>query len=327
MRNIVDIFATLGERLRTFGTTAEDCALMEQAMEQNPWFTREDILHALTAISEDMLQRDKLEAWLSHYTPTAVPKDVAIIMAGNIPLVGFNDLLCVVASGHRCHVKPSSKDRVLMRFVIDHLRTIAGDIAIYDYDSGKNYDMAIATGGEEANRYFRDHFANTRTLLRSSRHSLALLDGTESLEELTALTRDITLYSGLGCRSVSMLLVPKGWSAQLPTAYAANAKLRNNIATMRAMLTMQRRAFIDCQGFLGIYGETFPTTLAAVTIREYATLDEATSWISTNREHIQCVVSHLPIEGCVAFGHAQRPTLWDYADGIDTMKFLVIAAH
>lgn len=323
MRNIVDIFVALGERLRHFGTTAEDIALMERAMEQNPWFTAEDILHAIGAICDDMLERERLSMWLSHYTPVAEPKDVAIIMAGNIPLVGFNDLLCVVASGHRCHVKPSSKDRVLMHFVIDELRAIDDTIQIFDYQSDREYDMAIATGGDDANRYFEEHFATTRRLLRASRHSLALLDGSENAEELTALTRDITQYSGLGCRSVSMLFVPKGWSATLlPHTSAINRKLRNNIGSMRAMLTMQRRQFIDCGGYLAIYGDSFPTTLAAVTIREYDSLAEATRWIAEHREHIQCVVSHTPLAGVVPFGHAQRPTLWDYADGVDTMKFL-----
>ena len=320
MRGMVDIFATLGERLRSFGTTAEDCALMERAIEQNPWFTVEEIRHAVKAISEDMLQRDKLEEWLSYYAPISEPKDVAVIMAGNIPLVGFFDLLCVVASGHRLHLKPSSKDSILMRFVVDELRKIDSDRQIFDYKSDNEYDMAIATGGDDANRYFEEHFATTRRLLRGSRHSVALLDGTESEAELLALSEDITLYSGLGCRSVSMLLVPKGSNTRLPHTSAKNAKLNNNIRSMRAMLTMQQRPFVDCGGYLGIYGTSFPTTLAAVTLHEYTTIDDARLWIEEHRDDIQCVVSHA--EGYIPFGNAQRPTLWDYADGVDTMAFL-----
>lgn len=320
MRDMVDMFASLGERLHNFGTTAEDCALMAHAIEHNPWFTTEDILHAMRAISENMLQRDKLTAWLSHYAPIGEPKDVAVIMAGNIPLVGFFDLLCVVASGHRLHLKPSSKDSILMRFVVEELRKIDSKVQIFDYKSDGKYDMAIATGGDDANRYFEEHFADTRRLLRGSRHSVALLDGTESEAELLALSKDITLYSGLGCRSVAMLLVPKGWSATLPPSTARNTKLNNNIRAMRAMLTMQQRPFVDCGAFLAIPGDTFPTSLAAVTLREYTTIDDAREWIEEHSSDIQCVVSH--VKDHIPFGCAQRPTLWDYADGIDTMAFL-----
>lgn len=319
---MVDIFATLGERLHDFGTTAKDCALMAHAIEQNPWFTEEDICYAIRAISEDMLQRDKLAEWLKHYKPIIEPKDVAVIMAGNIPLVGFFDLLCVVASGHKLHIKPSSKDSILMSFVVEELRKIYADIQIFDYKSDSRYDMAIATGGDEANRYFEEHFATTRHLLRGSRHSVAILDGTESDAELLALSQDITRYSGLGCRSVSMLLVPRGWRGTLPHTPAINAKLNNNIRTMRAMLTMQQRTFIDCGGFLALHGEAFPTSLAMVTLREYDSLCEAQQWLVEHAQELQCVVSHCDIEGCVALGTAQRPSLWDYADGVDTMAFL-----
>lgn len=323
MRDSIEIFATLGERLKDFGTTDEHREIVSLAIADNPWFTKEDIHRAIEAIREDMLQRDKLTAWLAQYTPTATPCDVAIIMAGNIPLVGFFDLLCVVASGHRCHIKPSSKDKHLMQYVVGQLRDIDSTIPIYDYSADKEYDMAIATGGDDANRYFREHFAKTRTLLRGSRHSVAILDGTESHAEMIALAHDITAYSGLGCRSISMIFTPQGWQQQLQSLPAANRKLANNIAMQRALLTMQQSAFVDCDGYLAVRGDDFPTTLATVTIREYDTLSEATAWLKENVDRVQCVTSHCDIEGCVPLGNAQRPTLWDYADGIDTMKFLL----
>lgn len=322
MKSFVDIFATLGERLRHFGTRAEDRAVIASAIADNPWFTERDIHHAVESICEDMLQRDRLSAWLAHYTPITEPCDVAVIMAGNIPLVGFFDLLCVVASGHRCHVKPSSKDKVLMHHVIDELRKIDNNIAIYDYNPDTEYDMAIATGGDDANRYFREHFATTHTLLRGSRHSVALLDGAESCKELRGLAHDITAYSGLGCRSISMILIPEGWQGELCRASAVNDKLNNIIRTQRAMLTMQQRSYIDCGGYLAIQGNDFPTTLATVTLREYTTMAEARGWIAENSERIQCVATHCAIENSIPLGQSQRPTLWDYADGIDTMLFL-----
>ena len=319
MKHIVDIFSALGERLTRFGSDDESNRIIDEAIAANGWFTRTDILRAVEAIRTEMLDREKLAAWLSHYTKTVEPKRVAVIMAGNIPLVGFFDLLCVVAAGHECHVKPSSKDSVLMRYIVEQLRDIEPSIAIYDYSADATYDMAIATGGDDANAYFRDHFAGTRTLLRGSRHSVAVLNGNESAEELQALHNDITAYSGLGCRSVSMLFVPRGYVPDFKRGEAANAKLRRNIQAMRATLTIEGAEFWDAGAFIMRRGEDFAQSLAVVTLREYADIEEVKKWIETNAEHIQCVVSHSDIP----FGRAQYPALTDYADGVDTMRFLL----
>ena len=319
MKHIVDIFSALGERLTRFGGDDASNRIIDEAIAANGWFTRVDILRAVEAIRSEMLDREKLTAWLSHYTKAVEPKRVAVIMAGNIPLVGFFDLLCVVAAGHECHVKPSSKDSVLMRYVVEQLRDIEPSIAIYDYSADATYDMAIATGGDDANAYFREHFAGTRTLLRGSRHSVAVLNGNESAEELQALHNDITAYSGLGCRSVSMLFVPRGYVPDFKRGVAENAKLRRNIQAMRAMLTIEGAEFWDAGAFIMRRGEDFAQSLAVVTLREYSDIEEVKKWIEENKEHIQCVVSRTDIP----FGRAQYPALTDYADGVDTMRFLL----
>lgn len=319
MKHIVDIFSALGERLTRFGGDDASNRIIDEAIAANGWFTRADILHAVEAIRSEMLDREKLAAWLSHYTKAVEPKRVAVIMAGNIPLVGFFDLLCVVAAGHECHLKPSSKDSVLMRYVIEQLRDIEPSIAIYDYSADATYDMAIATGGDDANAYFREHFAGTRTLLRCSRHSVAVLNGDESAEELQALHNDITAYSGLGCRSVSMLFVPRGYIPDFKRGEAENAKLRRNIQAMRATLTIEGVEFWDAGAFIMRRGEDFAQSLAVVTLREYLDIEEVSEWIEENTEHIQCVVSRSDIP----FGRAQYPALTDYADGVDTMRFLL----
>ena len=319
MKDIVDIFVALGERLARFGGDDASNRIIDEAIAANGWFTRTDILRAVEAIRTEMLDREKLAAWLSHYTKAVEPKRVAVIMAGNIPLVGFFDLLCVVAAGHECHVKPSSKDSVLMRYVVEQLRDIEPSIAIYDYSADATYDMAIATGGDDANAYFRDHFAGTRTLLRGSRHSVAVLNGNESAEELQALHNDITAYSGLGCRSVSMLFVPRGYVPDFKRGVAENAKLRRNIQAMRATLTIEGAEFWDAGAFIMRRGEDFAQSLAVVTLREYSDIEEVKKWIEENAEHIQCVVSRSDIP----FGRAQYPALMDYADGVDTMRFLL----
>ena len=319
MKHIVDIFSALGERLTRFGGDDASNRIINEAIAANGWFTRADILRAVEAIRSEMLDREKLTNWLCNYAKAIEPKRVAVIMAGNIPLVGFFDLLCVVAAGYECHVKPSSKDSVLMRYVVEQLRDIEPSIAIYDYSADATYDMAIATGGDDANAYFREHFAGTRTLLRGSRHSVAVLNGNESAEELQALHNDITAYSGLGCRSVSMLFVPRGYVPDFKRGEAENVKLRRNIQAMRATLTIEGAEFWDAGAFIMRRGEDFAQSLAVVTLREYSDIEEVKEWIETNAEHIQCVVSRTDIP----FGRAQYPALMDYADGVDTMCFLL----
>ena len=323
MKHIVDIFSALGEQLTRFGGDENSNRIIEEAIAANGWFTRVDILRAVEAIRVEMLDRAKLESWLNNYTKSAQPKRVAVIMAGNIPLVGFFDLLCVLAAGHECHLKPSSKDSVLMRYIVEQLRDIDPNIAIYNYSADAAYDMAIATGGDDANAYFREHFTGTRTLLRGSRHSVAVLNGKESAEELRALYNDISAYSGLGCRSVSMLFVPQGYIPAFECGVAENAKLKRNVQAMRATLTIEGAEFWDAGAFIMRRGEDFAQSLAVVTIREYAYIENVKAWLNSNVEHIQCVVSNLGIEGSQPLGRAQYPALMDYADGVDTMRFLL----
>ena len=323
MKHIVDIFTALGERLNNFGSDERSNHIIEDAIAGNGWFTRSDILRAVGAIRSEMLERKALTEWFNHYTPTTHSKHVAVIMAGNIPLVGFFDLLCVLAAGHECHLKPSSKDRVLMNYIVEQLRDIEPSIAIYDYSADATYDMAIATGGDDANAYFREHFATTRTLLRGSRHSVAVLNGKESPEELYALYNDITAYSGLGCRSVSMLFVPQGYVPCFERGVAENVKLRRNIQAMRATLTIEDEEFYDAGAFIMRRGEDFAQSLAVVTLREYTDIEEVKTWLKGNAEHIQCVVSNIGIEDAQPLGRAQYPALMDYADGVDTMRFLL----
>ena len=323
MKHIEEIFVALGERLANFGDDEHSNCIIEDAIAANGWFTRADILRAVDAIRSEMLNREVLSKWLNNYTATVEPKRVAVIMAGNIPLVGFFDLLCVLAAGHECHLKPSSKDSVLMRYVVEQLRDIDKDIAIFDYSADDTYNMAIATGGDDANLYFREHFAGTRTLLRGSRHSIGVLNGAESAEELRALYNDITAYSGLGCRSVSMLFVPRGYVPNFERSVAENIKLRRNVQAMRATLTIEGAEFYDSGAFIMRRGEDFAQSLAVVTLKEYADIADVKAWIKTNAEYIQCVVSNCGIEGSQPLGRAQYPALMDYADGVDTMRFLL----
>ena len=322
MLDMVGILSTLGARLSDFGHTPTSQRIIDEAVAQNGWFTPTEITTAVEAIRATMLKEEALQEWLSRYRICTTPKRVAIIMAGNIPLVGFFDLLCTLCSGHTAYVKPSSKDRVMTDYVIDLLKEIEPTVPIYAYAPTEQYDLAIATGSDEANDYFRRHFATTRALLRGSRHSVALLDGTETEAELQGLMRDITLYSGSGCRSVSLIFAPRGTEIEIPRTAPTNPKLGNNLRSRRALYTIQKRPFDDYLAFLLVEGKEFPTSLAEVALYRYDDIAEVEHWLDAQHDDIQCVVSHLPLPNAIPFGQAQYPTLRDYADGVDTMLFL-----
>lgn len=322
MIDMVGILSTLGQRLTDFGHTPTSQRVISEAVAQNGWFTPTEITTAVEAIRATMLKEEALREWLSRYRICTTPKRVAIIMAGNIPLVGFFDLLCTLCSGHTAYVKPSSKDRILMEYIVAQLKEIEPTVPIYTYAPTEQYDLAIATGSDEANDYFRRHFATTRALLRGSRHSVALLDGTETVEELQGLMRDITLYSGSGCRSVSLIFAPRGTEIELPHTAPTNPKLGNNLRSRRALYTIQKRPFDDYHAFLLVEGKEFPTSLAEVALYRYDDIAEVERWLDAQHDDIQCVVSHLPLPNAIPFGQAQYPTLRDYADGVDTMLFL-----
>ena len=328
MKSWVEIFGALGSRLSEFGDDDASREVVAQAMAENEWFSEDDIRYAVEAICCEMLDAEKLSKWLSFY-PSAgscEAKRVAIIMAGNIPLVGFFDLMCVLASGNIPYVKPSSKDRVLEEYVEQLLREIEPELRIERYAENAQYDAVIATGGESANLYFRTTFAGVSSLLRGSRHSVAVLSGKKSERDMTLLADDIFVHSGLGCRNVSLVFVPRGYELHLPSRKMCKA-YHNNYRQCRALLTMQGVEFDDLGEAVVVKQPKaeFPRFLSQINIVEYDDLRDVRAWLVENDESLQCVVSD--IEGlhsrCVAFGRAQSPTLFDYADERDTMQFLL----
>lgn len=326
MKSTIQIFSELGVRLAEFGSDEVSRSVIARAVAENEWFSVEDICFAVEALRSEMLDGDKIAQWLSHYPSVGLhaPRRVAVIMAGNIPLVGFFDLMCVIASGNIPCVKPSSKDRVLEEYIEHLLCDIEPELRIERYSENEEYDAIIATGGDSANIYFQNAFEGVPCLLRGSRHSVAVLSGKETKEDILHLADDIFRYSGLGCRNVSLLFVPKGYRLSLPMREMGRA-YRNNYLQCRALLTMQTKKFLDLGSALVVEsGAEFPRFLSQVNVAEYYDLEEVRGWLAESDEVLQCVVSH--IEGLhsreVAFGRAQLPTLFDYADERDTMRFL-----
>lgn len=323
MKTAVDIFTRLGERLAAFGADEVSKKAIEQAQHENGWFTPDDMKYSVEAIREEMLDAGKLQTWLSRYDCSrSRHADVAIIMAGNIPLVGFYDLLCVIAAGHKARVKPSNKDRVLMTYIIELLRDIEPEIPVFDYDRG-HVDAVIATGSDNANRYFKAEYAGIPSLLRGNRHSVAVLSGHETAKQIEGLKSDIFRYSGLGCRNVSLIFVPRGYDFRLPEA-EASAKYRNNYLQNRAVLTMTGRTFEDHGSCVTVESDEFPTALSQINIVRYDNIGEVEEWLHRHDDELQCVVSEtIGHSRRVDFGRAQRPCLDDCPDDKDVMEFLL----
>lgn len=326
MKSTIQIFTELGVRLAEFGSDERSRSVIARAVAENEWFSVEDIRYAIEAVRVQMLDADKIAKWLACYPAigSRATKRVAVIMAGNIPLVGFFDLMCVIAAGYIPCVKPSSKDCVLEGYIEQLLLEIEPSLCIEKYVEGADYDAAIATGGDSANLYFSTAFEGIPCLLRGSRHSVAVLSGKESKEEIMRLADDIFIHSGLGCRNVSLVFVPKDHKLSLPMHKMSRA-YHNNYLQCRALLTMRSAKFEDLgEALLVRSGAEFPRFLSQINMVEYSELKEVERWLSENDERLQCVVSN--VEGlhsrCVPLGCAQLPTLLDYADERDTMQFL-----
>lgn len=298
--------------------------VIAQAVAENPWFTPASIRVSVEAICDEMLRCELLEAWLTPYAvPVANPRNVLIIMAGNLPLVGFFDLLCVLASGHRAWVKPSSKDRVLMNFVLDELRAIDPHLPAESYDGESFPDAVIATGSDNTNRYFRAQYQAIPTLLRGSRQSVAVLSGAETAEELRGLAEDIWLHSGLGCRNVSMVWLPEGMQMPRLQPCELHPKFRNNYLQTKAMCEMEGQPFIDLGGAVALQQSHFPHALSELSYAFYRSIDEVETWLDAHDRALQCVVSRVVTHPRrVDFGRAQHPALTDYPDAVNVVAFL-----
>ena len=318
----IDIFVELGRRLRGFGKDEYSTRVLADAIAENEWFSAEDIHHAIDAICEEYLNREKLEQWCAHYPAPSQSCNVAIIMAGNIPLVGFFDLMCAVICGYNTHIKPSSKDKILTQYIIDTLRDISDKVHIFDYNPDTDYDMVIATGGSEVAHFFQRRYATTPALIRGSRHSVAVLTGDETEQELQGLQMDIFRYNGLGCRNVSLIFLPQGKEIILCPP-KMNPMYHGNYLHCKAMRTMMGQPFLDFGECIAVEEKAFSENISQINYCYYDSIEEVTAWLQEHDKDLQCIVSHAtnhPRE--VAFGRAQYPTLWDYADGVDVMRFL-----
>lgn len=332
INSIVDTFSALGKRL-----AAPDEALMEvieTERQHNAWFTPESVLQAVKANGR-MLKSNDLAQWLGAYTlGEANNKKIGLVLAGNIPLVGFHDVLCVLASGNTALIKASSQDARLIKYVLGLLVEIDGSYAdrFSFVERLVDFDAIIATGSNNTSRYFEYYFGKVPNIIRKNRNSIALLTGNESTEELHALGHDIFDYYGLGCRNVSKVLVPEGYNF-VPFFEAIedfnpiinHHKYNNNYDYNKSIYLVNRDEHLD-NGFLLLkQDERLVSPLAVLFYDTYSDLQSAQTLLQEQSAQLQCIVSTAPLQTqnqVVGFGQSQHPQLWDYADNVDTMEFL-----
>jgi hypothetical protein len=308
-------------------------AVLDVVKLKNGWFTQENLLFAISNW-EKLLTYKALQDWGSHYSISEKgPKDIAIIMAGNIPLVGFHDLLSVLLTGNRALVKLSSSDSDLMPFLIKRLVEFEPEFKGYvHFTEGllKGYDAVIATGSDNTARYFEYYFGHKPNIIRKNRNSVAILTGTETDEDLKSLGEDIFRYFGLGCRSVSKVFVPMGYDfdrfykAMSSFEYLKDHhKYHNNYDYNKAVYLMSEFPFLD-NGFLILKEDhNYASPIATVHYESYDSKGSLSSKLKSDADSIQCLVAKGFDEQEIPFGLTQLPSLRDYADGVDTVEFLL----
>ena len=303
--------------------------VIKKAQSNNSWFTDENIKINLTYWSKKLIKTN-LNQWLSKYNlKDTSRKNIAIIMAGNIPLVGFHDFICVFLAGHNSIIKLSSNDKYLIPFLLNLVK-FPSDRVVYLDGMLTEYDAVIATGSDNTSRYFEYYFKNKQSIIRKNRNSIAILDGNETDEELKSLSHDILTYFGLGCRSVSKLYVPKGYNFDsfFNSIFAYkdlinNHKYANNYDYNKAIYLMSEYKFLDNGFFMIKEGNEMHSPISTINYEYYDNISHLSEKIKQQEENIQCVVSNIKFEGRIDFGETQNPSLNQYADNIDVMNFLL----
>ncbi|GAB4034219.1 acyl-CoA reductase [Spirosoma jeollabukense] len=327
-------FVALGDFLRSTNAQSELDEIAQRANYKNNWFTPANSLIALRAVADEFLAADKLTAWASQYrSEPEIPKTVGVVMAGNIPAVGFHDLLCVLMSGHKLLAKLSSQDFVLIHYLIQKLKEINPSFNnwIEEADRLNAADAYIATGSSNTARYFEYYFAKKPHIIRKNRTSVGLLMGEEDGDEFLKLGHDISDYYGLGCRNVSTVLVPEGYDfipllrALEPQApiYLNNHKYQNNYDYNKSIYLINGVPHLDNGYLLLTENDALVSPISVLYFQTYQTQADATTWLNERAERIQVITSAQGwFSGSIPFGQTQQPGLSDYADGVDTMAFL-----
>lgn len=314
-------------------------AVIQQTSHHNLWLTPENIKQSIQAIATEFLEEEKLRAFVKHYSIDDNIKSikVGIIMAGNIPVVGFHDFLCCFLCGHTSLIKLSDKDPYLFPYFIkmmDRLDDRAGNY-IRPVAKLEDFGAVIATGSNNSARYFHEYFGKYPNIIRKNRNSVAVLDGTESVEELRRLGNDILDYFGLGCRNVSKIYIPKGYDFNplMETIHEfkkiiLHGKYKNNFDYNFAIASLNNVPIVNNGCLILLEDTSLTSRIASLHYEFYDDKESLHQHLTEIKDQIQCIVSKAQIPGfeLVSFGQTQCPTLTDYADGVDTMNMLLSIA-
>ena len=305
---------------------------IKRGNEFNGWFTEDNIFYAFNSWS-NILNLSNLNKWISTYNLNNIKsKNIGIIMAGNIPLVGFHDFLSVLISGNNAIVKQSSSDKHYLPLIAKYLEKVEPEFKgkiTFTNEKLSNFDAVIATGSNNTARYFDYYFGKYPNIIRQNRNSVAIITGEETKEELQKLGEDIFRYFGLGCRSVSKLYIPNNYDFDLffNAVYAYKdlinyTKYQNNYDYNKAVYLMSQFKLIE-NGFLMLKEDAnYSSPIATLFYEYYADIESLKQKLEIDKESIQCVVGNQNIENIVPFGETQKPQLWDYADNVDILNFL-----
>jgi hypothetical protein len=318
-------------------TKARELAIA-QTERNNRWLTKENSLTALQSFATAFLNTEHLEAWVKSYPTLAAnrnPKKIGLVLAGNIPGVGFHDVLTTFVAGHQAMIKYSEKDQYLIPYMIDFMlqedpRSAAYFMTVLRL---KDFDAVIATGSNNSAMYFEQYFSKYPNIIRKNRNSIAILDGTETEEDLLALGADVFAYFGLGCRSVAKLYVPKAYNFSpflglMDIHYKElmnHNKYNNNYDYNRSIYLLNNVPHLANDCLMLLEHESLLSRISSVHFEYYDHAEDLQEKLEGTAEEIQCIATkmNLPKSNTVALGQAQHPALNDYADGIDTLQFLI----
>lgn len=335
LKQRINAFTALGKFLREIKVVedVEVGLILKKAQAENGWFTQENINFALKSWCE-ALSEENLQQWISNYNiEETAPKTIAIVMAGNIPLVGFHDFLSVLISGNKVLTKLSSTDKTLLPFLAEKLISIEPKFKSYiEFTEGKlqDFDAVIATGSNNTARYFDFYFGKYPNIIRKNRNSVAVLTGNETEEDLQNLADDVFRYFGLGCRNVSKIYIPEGYDFE-PffkgmfswKEIIYNHKYINNYDYNKAVYLMDSFPLLDNEFMLLKEDSGFSSPISVLFYETYTSKYAVKKMLESESENIQCLVTKAGLPNEIPFGKAQNPELWDYADGVDTVDFLL----
>lgn len=325
----ITAFAALGDFVLKNPVSLQE--IVNKTFIYNTWFTIDNINQALQNIAIEFLNKEKLENWISGYgskITTHDTKTIAIVAAGNIPMVAFHDILCVLISGNKLQLKLSEKDQYLLPFLLEQLINIEPDFneLISIQFKLEKFDAIIATGSNNTAKHFAYYFGKYKNIIRRNRNSVAILTGEETKEDIENLGHDIFDYFGLGCRNVSKIFVPEKYDLYslkdgLTKHIGVNQhnQYMNNLDYQRTLYLMNQTPLIDIDFINIVENNSLHSPISCLHVERYKRLEDVKKNIAEQTENIQCVVG----KGYLEFGKSQQPGLSDYADNVDTMEFIL----